>query len=174
MVLSNMMKILSAISKFFFVLLLFNFGCNNMINDGNISPKPSPTKSIEPAKTSESSPYPSNWGSTGQVTQRFVVNGFVYDNDKNPLSGVNVSIKFLNNQDKQGVYSTEYTTDTTGMYFFRGIPDNTDVEISSSKPGYKTVIRKENINSNKFLDPYYKINFGGDGEDAKYVLEKIN
>lgn len=117
-------------------------------------------------------------GNTGyNITQRFTVMGFVYDKNKMLLSGVNISIKFLNNQDKKGDFATEFITDSDGAYYFKGIPENTDLEIIASKVGYKKITRIENINDKRYLKVIpeeMNINFGGEGNGNKYALENEN
>jgi hypothetical protein len=109
-------------------------------------------------------------GTTGQLIERHVVSGFVYDKDKNTISDAIVKIKLLNNIDKNLVLNPEFKTDSNGMYYFKNILDNTNIELTVSKEGYTTVSKKENINSSKYLKGAYYINFGGNDNQA--YLEK--
>ena len=183
------MDILKLSSKLFLVLLLFNLGCNNYImKDSNIKLIPSPSQSMTPAKTSEPVPSPTNSvepvktpepikpsGTIGEAPNvvRLNVLGFVYDKDKNPIPDVKVTIKLLDGSFSKT--SDQQNTDVSGKYFFRQLPE-TRVEISASKEGYKTSLREEIISQikNNILSSEIKINFGGEGDDAKYALEKLN
>jgi hypothetical protein len=156
------MTLLKAKTIILYFIIFFCFGCISPGDNVNHPSTPTPDSTIPPN---------TNIGDTGYVSPRNVITGRTYDKEKNILSGVKITLKWLNNQDKQGKDITEFITDLNGMYYFRNIVEDTDVELTASKSGYSTVIRKEHINS---LKGVYSTNFGGDGSDEQYALVKIS
>ncbi len=137
----------------------------------NVSNVPNIIKSVEPSSK------PTNGvADTGQITNLYIIHGFIYDQNKNKISNANVKIRILNSKLKQDMSDKNILSDVDGMYIFRNVIDKSEIEISVSKNGYKTSTRTYNLDSDKYLtSPQLlgNVNFGGNDEESKYALEKI-
>lgn len=115
-----------------------------------------------------------NTGTTGQLIERHVVSGFIFDKDNKPISDAIIKIKILNNISNNNISSYEFKTSFDGMYYFKNILENTDIELTVSKNGYRTIIKKDNINSSKYLKGIYYINFITSNTDSSNIINEVS
>lgn len=98
--------------------------------------------------------------------------GTIYDTYKNPVSGARIHAEPLN---KLMIWEyKDVITDSPGSFKFTNFPDETDIRITVSKEGYKTISREGRIKKITQPDNQNRFNFGGEGEDARFALVKIN
>ncbi len=136
-----------------------------------LTSQPSPTITLVP----QTSPTVTPFSAGNNDPEIFSVMGIVYDKYGLPLIGVKMALKILSSPKPLKFTNMELFTDQYGQYNFREIYDNTEVELTASKEGYRTVTR--NIIIVNYTNPDLRksyLNFGGDGEVKKYALVKIS